>query len=245
LNETKVEIKKKIKSILLDWRFQVIIVSIFFTVGIISHFSEFSYPLMIVLTPYVILISGIWAIHKCYNKKYVILWILIAYVITFTLEVLGVAYSLVFGPYYYGNVLGPMLFDVPVIIGLNWVIIIFSLVLFSEWLVEKLIKSPIKKIPKALLSSFIVGLLATFFDYIMEPAAVGLNYWTWTLTSDPFNVPIQNYIAWFTISFIFAITYLLIPEKERIKLEESPHSPWFVVIQLVFFIAMRILVFFS
>jgi len=245
LNETKDEVKMKIKSILLDWRFQVIILSIFFTVGIISHFSESSYPLMIVLTPYVILISGIWAIHKCYNKKYVILWILIAYVITFTLEVLGVAYSLVFGPYYYGNVLGPMLFDVPVIIGLNWVIIIFSLVLFSEWLVEKLFKSPMNNIPKALLSSFIVGLLATFFDYIMEPAAVGLNYWIWTLTSDPFNVPIQNYIAWFTISFIFAITYLLIPEKERIKLEESPHSPWFVVIQLVFFIAIRILVFFS
>ncbi len=200
---------------------------------------------MIVLTPYVLLISGIWAIHKCYNKKYVILWILIAYLITFTLEVLGVAYSLVFGPYYYGNVLGPMLFDVPVIIGLNWVIIIFSLVLFSEWLIEKLFKSPIKNFPKVLLSSFIVGLLATFFDYIMEPVAIGLNYWTWKLTSDPFNVPIQNYIAWFSISFIFALTFLMIPEKERIKLGESPHSPWFVVIQLVFFIAMRILIFYN
>lgn len=243
VNKPKTDIKTIIKSILLDWRFQVLILSIFFTVGIISHFSESSYPLMIILTPYVLLISGLWAIHKSYNKKYVIFWILIAYLITFTLEVLGVAYSLVFGPYYYGNVLGPMLFEVPVIIGLNWVIIIFSLVLFSEWLVEKLLKVHMKRLPRALLISGFVGVFATLFDYVMEPAAIGLNYWIWTLTSDPFNVPLQNYIAWFTISFVFAITYLAIPKEERLRLEDSPHSPWFVVVQLIFFIFMRILVF--
>ncbi|MFX0025586.1 MAG: carotenoid biosynthesis protein [Candidatus Hermodarchaeota archaeon] len=234
----------KIKSIITNWKFQTIILSIFFTVGIVGHYLDYTYPLMVVLTPYVILVSGIWAIYKCLKKKYVVLWIIIAYIVTISLEVLGVSLGLVFGPYYYGNVLGPKLFDVPVIIGLNWVFIILSLVLFSEWLVNQLFKYFNITI-KALLTAIFTAFFATLFDYLMEPAAVGLNYWTWTLTSDPLNVPIQNYFAWFLISFFFALSLLSVPKSNRITLEESPHSPWFVLIQVIFFIAIRFILFFS
>jgi putative membrane protein len=214
-------------------------------VGIVGHYWDYTYPLMVVLTPFVILISGIWAIYKCLKKKYVVLWIIIAYIVTFSLEVLGVSHSLVFGPYYYGDVLGPKIFDVPVIIGLNWVFIILSLVLFSEWLVNQLFRSKLNITIKTLFTAVCTASFATLFDYLMEPAAVGLNYWTWTLTTDPLNVPLQNYFAWFLISFSFALSLLSIPKNKRIMLEESPHSPWFVLIQAIFFIAITIILFFS
>jgi putative membrane protein len=216
-------------------------VSIFFAVGIVGHFWAYTYPLMVLLTPFVILISGIWAIHKCLKKKYLVLWIIVAYIVTFLLEVLGVSQGFVFGPYYYGDVLGPKLFDVPVIIGLNWVFIILSLILLSEWLVNLLFKSRFNTRIKAFFTAVFTATFATFFDFLMEPGAVGLNYWFWTLTAEPLNVPIQNYIAWFIISFSFALTLLSIPKNERIMLQESPHSPWFVLIQAIFFIAIRII----
>ena len=109
----------KIRTIISNWKLQTIILFIFFTVGIIGHYWDYTYPLMVLLTPYVILISGIWAIHKCLKKRYLVLWIVLAYIVTFFLEVLGVSQGFVFGPYYYGDVLGPKLFNVPVIIGLN------------------------------------------------------------------------------------------------------------------------------
>lgn len=227
----------------MDWKFQTFLLLIFFTVGIIGHSLEETFPLMIVLTPYVLLISGIWAIHRCYNKKYVLFWILIAYIITFFLEAVGVSEGLIFGPYYYGDVLGPKIFNVPIIIGLNWVIIIFSLLLFSEWLINSSFKSQLNNKVRFFFTSVLTATFAMLFDFLMEPAAIGLTYWTWTLTSDPMNIPTQNFIAWFLISFSFALTYLIIPKKERMNLEGSPHSPWFVLIQVVFFIAIRIILF--
>jgi putative membrane protein len=235
---------RKVKIKLSDWKFQTLIVFIFFIVGIFWHAWDVSYPFMVVLTPYVLLISGFWAIYKSLKFKYVVAWILIAYIVTFFLEVLGAATNLIFGPYYYGDGLGLKLLNVPVVIGLNWVFIIFSLVLFSEWVIRKWLKLEVNRKFEIILISVLTAALATLFDFILEPAAVGLNYWTWTLTSDPYNIPIQNYIAWFTISFFFALTFLLIPKQERVKLEQSPHSPWFVVIQVIFFISIRILLLF-
>lgn len=230
----------KIKIKLTDWKFQTVVVLIFFVVGIVWHAWDLTYPIMVVLTPYVLLISGIWAIYKSLKYKYVVAWMLIAYIVTFFLEVLGSSAGLIFGPYYYGDVLGPKILDVPVVIGLNWVFIIFSLVLFSEWLVKDRFKLELNAKIEAILIALFTGAFATLFDFLMEPAAIGLNYWTWTLTSDPMNIPIQNYIAWFLISFIFAITFLIIPKKERIKFKETPHSLWFVIIQVIFFISIRI-----
>lgn len=235
----------KIKLKISDWKFQTILLFIFFLVGIIGHAWDLTYPIMVLLTPYVILISGIWAIHKCIKRKYVVFWIIVAYIITFSLEVLGVSAGLVFGPYYYGDVLGPKLLDVPVVIGLNWVFIIFSLVLFSEWLVKLLFKSRINVKIEIFLIAIFTAIFATLFDFLMEPVAVGLNYWTWTLTSNPLNIPLQNYLAWFLISFSFALTLLIIPKNKRLVLEESPHSPWFVLIQLIFFVSIRIILFFG
>ena len=234
--------KKNIK--LSDWKFQTLIIFIFFIAGIIWHAWDLTYPFMVLLTPYVLLSAGIWAIYKSLKYKYVVVWMLIAYIVTFSLEVLGASTGFIFGPYYYGDGLGLKLLNVPVIIGLNWVFIIFSLVLFSEWLVKELFNLEISVKIEIILIAFLSASLATLFDFILEPAAVGLDYWTWTLTSNPYNIPIQNYIAWLTISFLFALTFLLIPKEERIKLEESPQSPWFVVIQVIFFVAIRIVLVF-
>jgi len=235
----------RIKNIKLsDWKFQTLILLIFFIVGIFWHAWDLTYPFMVVLTPYVLLISGIWAIYKSLKFKYVVAWILIAYIVTFLLEVLGAATDLIFGPYYYGDGLGFKLLNVPVVIGLNWVFIIFSLVLFSEWVIKERLQLELNGKIEIILISVLTAALATLFDFILEPAAVGLDYWAWTLTSDPYNIPIQNYIAWFIISFFFALTFLLIPKQERVKLEQSPHSPWFVVIQVIFFISIKIVLLF-
>jgi putative membrane protein len=234
--------KKKIK--LSDWRVQTLILFVFFLVGIIWHAWDLTYPFMVILTPYVLLISGIWAIYKSLKYKYVIAWIGIAYIVTFFLEVVGAETDLIFGPYFYGDGLGLKLLNVPVVIGLNWVFIIFSLVLFSQWLVKEFLNLEINAKIEFALIIVLTASLATLFDFILEPAAIGLNYWNWTLTSNPYDIPIQNYIAWFLISLLFAFTFLLIPKEKRIELEESPHSPWFVVIQVFFFIGIRIILLF-
>jgi putative membrane protein len=230
-----------------NWKFQTIIVLIFYTVGIIGHLWSVSYPWMVVLTPFVLLLSGIWAVYKSVTKVLLVFWVVLAYIVTFTLEALGTATSKVFGPYLYGDGLGLKLFDVPLIIGFNWVVIMFSLALFAEWVIEYLPKSVSERTwLKFLLSSLLASLLAVLFDFIMEPTAITYDYWQWTKTSDPYNIPFQNYLAWFLISLVFSATLLLIPKEKRISQNDSPHSIWFVVIQTFFFLVIRIgLIFFN
>jgi putative membrane protein len=226
-----------LKSLAASWKFQTIIASIFFSVGIAGHIFQPTLELMLLLTPYVLLVTGLWSVQKVGKKPVILYWLFSAYAITFSLEALGVASAKVFGPYFYGNVLGPMFLEVPVIIGFNWVFIIFSLSLLSEYLVTTVFQ--LKAFTKTI-TGLLTALFAVGFDFIMEPAAVGLQYWTWTQTDNPFDIPLQNYIAWFIIALLFSTTYVLIPKQKRLVLSESPHSPWYVLIQIVFFLCLRI-----
>ncbi|MBN1241482.1 MAG: carotenoid biosynthesis protein, partial [Spirochaetales bacterium] len=76
--------------------------------------------------------------------------------------------------------------EVPVVIALNWV-----LVAHGAWaLARRLVPRSFAAVPAA-------AAIATAFDWIMEPVAIRLGYWTW----DGVDIPLQNYAAWFVISF--------------------------------------------
>ena len=55
-----------------------------------------------------------------------LIWCLIVYTVTFSLEVLGTSTGIIFGSYTYGNTLGLKFLGVPLIIGFNWVFVILG-----------------------------------------------------------------------------------------------------------------------
>lgn len=114
---------------------------------------------------------------------------------TFLIEVIGAKTGLVFGAYKYGNTLGFKVFEVPLVIGLNWFFIILRAVNIVQ-----------KKINSKLLIAFFVGLISTIFDIFLEPVAIKFDYWTWENNI----IPLQNYIACFVISFVFTLFYICI-----------------------------------
>jgi putative membrane protein len=200
-----------------------VLLIVFFSVGLAGHLFELTRPLMLLLTPFILLAGAILQlvlVRKEDYTKLLIAWLVATYLITFTLEVLGVKYGLVFGHYVYGDVLGLKVLGVPVIIGMNWVIIIWGIV------------SGLEKLPiPVFLQVPLTALLALFFDWVMEPVAIGLGYWTW----DGGDIPLQNYIAWFVIAFVFALAYRL----GKLKVNH-PVLPRYVIIQFLFFTGLRI-----
>lgn len=175
---------------------------------------------MLALTPLTLLITSavvIVSLTKEKNTK-IIYWLIFFYAITFIIEVLGVKTELIFGSYSYGNTLGLKVFNVPLIIGINWVLIILGAIGIARRLTKN-----IKLIP------FITAALAVAFDIILEPVAIKYNYWTWANTS----VPFQNYAAWFLISFLAAIVFV----KFKINYETTVPQHY-LFIQAVFFISL-------
>lgn len=51
----------------------------------------------------------------------------------------------------------------------------------------------------------LTALLCTLMDFLIEPVAMKYDFWQWQNDI----VPVQNYIAWFIFSLVFAAVYLL------------------------------------
>jgi len=110
----------------------------------------------------------------------------ICFVVAFFAEVVGVKTGWPFGEYAYGPTLGPKLFDVPVIIGANWVVLVVCTA------------SICRRIENKWLASAAGALMMVGMDFLIEPVAIAHDYWRWVLP----DVPAQNYIGWALLAFI-------------------------------------------
>jgi putative membrane protein len=111
---------------------------------------------------------------------------------------------LIFGKYQYLDVWIPALNGVPVAISCAWLV-----TLYGSFAIVQRFTTPQHSI---WLRSLLVAMCMAIFDVFMEPVAVKLHYWTWfESTGNSFFVaPVQNYAAWFGISFVlgwFALRY--------------------------------------
>ncbi len=138
------------------------------------------------------------AFHQDFQKSF-IYFIIIAFCTGFFVEVLGVHTGIIFGKYWYGATLGTKLFEVPIVIGANWFILVYSAGIIAEKVLSTLKASLYKKI----LVAFITATLMVSLDILIEPIAIKLDFWQW----DANIIPLQNFIAWFIIAFILALYF--------------------------------------
>lgn len=180
----------------------IYILVIIFSVGVIGHIIILD--LMITLTPITLFVVNSLVLYvfiqnqNNIGKKKSIVILSIIFLITLIIEIIGEKTGAIFGRYAYGDILSYNLleiFNVPLIIGFNWVMVILSATALSQ----KIVLNDYLQIP-------VTGMIAVAFDYVLEPVAIRLGYWFWL---DEFGfsireIPLENYIAWFLISSFFA-----------------------------------------
>ncbi len=171
------------------------------------------------------------------KNKYFLLFLVICFVTGVGVEIIGVNTSLLFGKYQYGTVLGPGILNVPLIIGINWFIIIYCCGISVHTLLTKISNRAIAiggVTPKTmkLLSIIIDGAtLAVFFDWLMEPVAIKLTYWQWNGNGE---VPFFNYICWFIISILLLVVFQFCKFDKQNKFALN-----LFLIQTLFFLILR------
>ena len=181
--------------------------------GILSDQNEF----FLSTTPYVLSLTLLLLIlnHDLSDKKSKIGLILI-FLFGLIVEILGVNYGLFFGEYSYGANLGPKIYEVPYVIGFNWVLLIIATGSISD----KLIKG--KEIYKILFASFLMVLI----DLLIEKSAPKLDFWEFVISPVPFS----NYLWWFIFSIGFQYIFF-----KTVKTKEHNLSSNILVIQFLFF----------
>ncbi len=209
---------------------------VFHAIGLIGILF-FKNPFFIATTPVNLLLMFallFWTQKE--KNKFFILFTIVVIIIGFTVEVIGVNTNLLFGHYTYGEVLGPKWQQVPLVIGVNWFIILYCCGISTQTLMQKMITKIAQEKQQApasikALSVIIDGAtLATIFDWFIEPAAIKLHFWQW----EDQHVPGYNYICWLIISIIILAIFHFCTFNKQNKF-----AIHLLMIECMFFLILR------
>jgi putative membrane protein len=173
--------------------------------------------------------------HPSKNKNFY-LFFLITVVGGFCVEAIGVNTHTLFGNYTYGNVLGAKAFNVPLLIGCNWFIIIYCAGMITQayenYMLKRIKEQGIDLTTKMKMLSFLVdaAFLAAFLDWMLEPVAVKLGFWKW----ENDLIPIYNYVCWLLISTLFLWIFRKLNYDKR-----NIFAVHLLIIQFLFFLVLR------
>lgn len=205
-----------------DNRILSILIILWYGLGIVGFLVPQAKPYFQQLTPVGMVLAAYVLVffHEPKNRKSALAFTGIVF-ITFIAEMIGVNTRRLFGHYMYGPALGFQIWNTPLVIGLNWLVLVYC---FS-----------------VLLKSFnnrwyfpLAGAAAmTAFDWIMEPVANATGMWTW----EEGVVPLKNYFDWFLLSALLFLALRLI------KVEfNNRFAPLILLMQAVFFAVLNILI---
>jgi bisanhydrobacterioruberin hydratase len=167
-----------------------------------------------------------------------IIFFIVCFAVGIYVEVVGTSTGLLFGNYSYSKNLGPAFKNVPLVIGINWCIIMYCCGAAVHVIFAKL-SAKVKEITgsetSSILQTFSVvtdaALLAVFFDFVLEPAAIKLGYWQWL---DDGSVPAYNYMCWFIISVVLQLVFSLLKFDKQNKF-----AVHLLMIMSLFFLLIR------
>ena len=178
---------------------------VFYDLDFFAGFTSINLSLMSII---------VFANIKLTNKNQIFSLLLI-FLVGMLSEFIGVNYGLIFGEYTYGNNLGFKLFGVPLLIGLNWVI----LTVICANIASILIKN------NSILLMIILGTtLMLIMDFVMEPIAPKLDLWKFK----NLVVPTSNYIGWLIISILTQTIYNIQFKDKEFKISLNLYTAIFI-----------------
>lgn len=181
----------------------VLVLIIIHTVGVIGLNNPTTQLVFQHLSELNLFISAlvIFKFHEHKDKR-LALFISLVFLIGMTIEVIGVKTGFPFGDYHYSSILKLQALEVPIIIGINWIVLTYCTAKIAHKFSNKLT-------PRILIGATVmVGL-----DVILEHFAVKHNLWAWEKIAYP---EFENFIAWWVVALFTHLVYQkTIPNSEN------------------------------
>jgi putative membrane protein len=156
--------------------------------------------------------------------RHLVAYLIIAVVISFTAEALGVATGLVFGPYHYTDLFGPKLLGVPPLIQAAYAAMGYASLTIARLILR------MRGAPKGLGSVLGLALLGAMimvaWDVAMDPYQSTVSgIWIWHTGGPYFGVGFHNFVGWFGTVFCYLLVYCFYasrnPEQPNTSVVES------------------------
>jgi bisanhydrobacterioruberin hydratase len=194
----------------------LVLLTAMYTAGLIGLNIPQATNLFQRLTPFNLLASLaiLLYFHQQWNRSFIIFCV-ITFFTGFFIEVAGVKTGAIFGQYQYETTLGFKVLEVPPMIGVNWLLLVYC------------VGSSFCRTSQPIYIKVLYGaLVMTMFDFLVEPVAIRLNMWSWKDA----NPPIENYIAWFLVSAVLLTLFHALKFRK-----DNPIALWLLVLQICFF----------
>lgn len=197
----------------------ILFLIIFYSVGLLGFSIHQTRELFkqLVFLNLIISASVLFLFHRDWSLKNILLFAGIA-LTGFLVELAGVNTQVIFGIYTYGGNLGPGIAETPLLIGLNWLFLIYCIFIIFNKINTKWYFPPLG------------SLVMVFFDFVMEPVAMKIGMWQW----DNNHVPAKNYLSWFLVSLV--LFYFLVFFRAEFR---NPVAWWLLLIQFCFFLFLN------
>lgn len=190
--------------------------------GILGLSYELTRPVFLALVPFNLLanLALVLYFHQIWTKKFVAvcLFVMLA---GFGIEVAGVQTQMIFGNYWYETTLGYKIWGVPLLIAINWLIVIYT----SQAVVSFFKLSP-------LLHILLATVLTVGLDVLIEPIAIRFDFWDWAGGV----VPLQNYLGWAGTALVFHIIFTFSKSFQASKVAVALY-----LCEILFFVMLQIL----
>ncbi|WP_158559327.1 carotenoid biosynthesis protein [Deminuibacter soli] len=174
-----------------------------------------------------------------HHRRHAGFWLFaaLAFVTGMVTEIVGINTGLLFGQYVYTPVLGLQYKGVPLLIGVNWLVIVYCCGTAMEILQHRLARYYAASglvLPKRIQTLSVIAdgaLLAVLFDWVMEPAAVKLGFWTWAADGE---IPMLNYGSWLVVSLLLLVLF------RRLRVNCNNYfAIHLLIIEALFFLVIR------
>jgi bisanhydrobacterioruberin hydratase len=192
---------------------------LFHTIGFVGMFVSKDFFVTTTALNLLLMLGLLIYTQKKINTAFIIFFIL-CFSTGIAVEIIGTSTGYLFGQYEYGTMLGPVIKNVPLVIGVNWFIIMYCCGVAVHTVIEKLsnrLEIVTGERPKAIKLVSIISdgaMLAVIFDWIMEPASIKLGFWKWLGDGE---IPAFNYLTWFGISTFIMVAFAFLKfEKQNI-----------------------------
>lgn len=171
------------------------------------------------LTPMNLLLTNalLFAFHRRWGAAFV-LFAGVVFAVGFFAEVLGVHTGLLFGDYTYGEALGAKVWEVPLLIGLNWLMLVYT-----TGHISNMLRMPL------FLRAVLGAALMVVLDFFIEPVAMRFDFWSWQGS----HIPLSNFVGWFFVALALQLYFQLASFYKQNRL-----APFVYLVQLLFFIGL-------
>lgn len=202
----------------------IFIIILFHAVGLAGFAIDTLQQFFLQIVPFhlLLMLAVVFLSHQDIDPKFV-LFIIVVPLLAFAVEWVGVHEHVIFGDYIYGQTLGYKWNGVPLIIAVNWFLLVYS----TGTLMQNVHLPGV--IARVITGAFIMMVL----DVFIEPSATRYDYWHWQTPGEYLTAPISNYLSWFAVS---AVT-LGIFEAFRFK-KQNAVGAVLLLAQFVFFILL-------